>query len=333
MVLKPQLQELLSKQFFQSDWDSRPRKRHLMLAVVSVTRSSLFLTDGILVIQTSRAADLSRKFRTEPGFDLELADLEGFVCLFENCKIRISDGEDYAEPQEGELVKMFRKKDFRSEIKKGPCDSGHGKLRNLEREEGGLAEREFHVGHSTVIDLARTSPAKVAKLRKRISKKNKSRRKRTESVSTDESSGSGKASFADSSLRVIDFQLDFDHFSVICPNGKHFLSGKREMMVNSLTPEQMMIIERKFKLERHIERMNDPGNQATVPVLELGDILDPIECREVTHKADVTSKQSENRTLTSTPTAQSKEFTKSPKQSHKLRSKKKRNKRKRHHKS
>lgn len=249
-----------------------------MLAVVSVTRSSLFLTDGILIIETRHGMDPARKLQSEPGFDLNLADLEGFVCLFENCKIHITNGENYSEPEEGQLVQMFRKKDFRSEIKRGTCDqNGYSKLRNLEREEAGDAETEFDVGQRTIIDLAQASPSKVAKLRKKISKKGKRRRKRTESVSTEESTGGRKSGAEFSVAPPINFHLDFDHFSVICPNGKHFLSGKREMMVNSLSYEQMQEYERKFKLEKHIEKMKDPRNQATVPVVDLGDILFEIE--------------------------------------------------------
>lgn len=333
MVLKPQLQELLAKQFSRNAWEAPGRKRDLMLAVAAVGAESLFLTDGILVLE-SRGADLARKLAREPGFDLELADLEGFVCLFEDCRISLSDGRGFAEPDEGALVKMFRGRDFRSEIRRGEADlGGLAKLRNLEREEP-APEGRFSPG-APVIDLA--ARAGPAKLRKKIAKKRKrgakEGRKRRQSASTEESTGLRRAASEEPPKPAVNFYLGFARFSVISPNGKHFLSGKREMMARSLSLEQMQVFERKFKLERHIARMRNPAHREQVSVLELGDLLGEVCCEAEPRAEAPGPRREEAATLTSTPSAASKDRAKGSRKRPKFKSKKRRNKRKSHLKS
>jgi hypothetical protein len=325
MVLKPQLQELLSKQFLKRPWESTIKKRDLMLAVVWITSDSLFLTDGILVIQTKPQPNLKAKLQKETGFDLNLADLEGFVCLFENCRINITDGESFLRPKEGDLAKLFRKKDFRSDIKRGDCDSnGKGKLTNLEKGEMKGRQLGFEMVNRTVINV---EEKKKKRVKKKISKKKKGRRKRMQSVSTEDSESLRKMDHDDVVNPIINFQMDFDQFSIICPFGKHFLSGKREMVVDSLSYEQMQFFERKYKLEKHIKKMKNPEDQSMVPVLELGDIMD-IQCSGKVKKIR-TSKREENKTRTSTPKGDLEEQEQISKKRNNFQSKKKRTKRKR----
>jgi hypothetical protein len=296
-----------------------------MLAVVWITSESLFLTDGILIIETKPQKNLKNKLQHEPGFDLELGDLEGFVCLFENCRINITSGSNFSRPEEGDLAKMFRKKDFRSEVKRGECDSnGQGKLSNMEKGEMRGRHIGFEMINRTVINVEDLKKKKKThKVKKKISKKRKRKRKRTQSMSTEDSESSKKLN--DIVNPVINFLLEFDTFSVICPNGKHFLSGKREMIVDSLSYEQVQFFERKFKLEKHINKMKNAGNDSLVPVLEIGDIIGNIQCAEIQKNRN--SSKEDNKTRTSTPSGDLKESSQLLKRKSKIKSKKRRNKR------
>lgn len=323
MVLKPQLQELLSKQFLKRPWESFAKTSDLLLAVAWATPHSLFLTDGILVVQTRLDLDLTSKFRSEPGFEVNVNDLEGFVCLFENCRIEIANGDLFERPKEGDLSKLFRKKDFRSEAKRGDCDeSGKSKLHNLEQGEVDHKKVKFEVVNRTVIDLEDSSLANSSsKLKKRISKNKKSRKKLNGKQKKVEEEKLKKKLFENNqNLKkedykahpVINFYLDFKQFSIISPYGKYFLSGKREMMVDSLSYEKIQFFERKFKLEKHIKKMNDPTNDTFVPVLELGDLIEEINCEKVEEKKKDCSSNEVN-TRTSTPSGNSKDFMESHK--------------------
>ena len=328
MVLKPQLQELLSKQFLKRPWESIIKKRDLMLAVVWITSDSLFLTDGILVIQTKPQPNLRKKLQKESGFDLKLQDLEGFVCLFENCRIHITNGETFLRPEECELAKLFRKRDFRSEVKRGECDAnGKGKLRNLEKGEIKGRQLNLEMVNTTIINVEeKTKQRKTKKIKKKISKKSKRKRKRIQSISTEHSEETGNNAKEDIVNPCINFQMDFDQFSIICPYGKHFLSGKREMIADSLSYEQVKFFERKYKLEQHIKKMKNPEDQSLVPVLELGDIMD-IQCN-LKGKKVKTSKKEENKTRIPTPKGDLKKTVKYSKKRSNFQSKKKRVKRK-----
>lgn len=323
MVLKPQLQELLSKQFLKRPWESISKNSNLLLAVVSVGPDSLFLSDGILTVQTSRGADLAKRFRAESGFNIQLADLEGFVCLFENCRIEIAGGERFERPRGGGLADVFRKRDFRSEAKRGePLFNGVGVLSNLEQVRGEQKKAGAPPSDRTVIDLeaSRKGPTK------RIKKKNKKKKKLQKPEAKERpgpSEPQNQKKEEGPGNPMINFYVNFDQFSVICPLGKYFLSGKREMIVESLSEERRQFFERKFKLERHIKKMRDPEDNSLVPVLELGDIIEEI------HGRKKTSGKEETRTMTSTPSGDSSDFLESHKISSKFRSKKKRSKKKR----
>lgn len=332
MVLKPQLQELLSKQYLKRPWESFTKNSDLMLAVVWVTPDTLFLTDGILTIQTSHSLDLQAKFKTEKGFDVQLKDLEGFVCLFENCRIEITNGDLFQRPEEGELAGMFRKKNFREEAKRGDID-GKGKtmMRNLEQGGWTKAEVKFDMVNRTVIDLENEGKKKGKRITKRITKKKNKKAKAKKTIEKDNVSKSkSNVIQKNEDLKVnpvINFYLNFDNFNIICPYGKYFLTGKREMMVDSLSYEKIQFFERKFKLEKHIKKMKDPKNNTFVPVLELGDIIDEIHSnKRIPKKNNV---KDEIRTTTSTPGEDLKPNPKLVKNSSKLRNRKRRSKRKR----
>ena len=311
MVLKPQLQELLSKQFLKRPWESISKNSNLLLAVVRVGPNSAFLSDGILTVQTSLGMDLGAKFQAEDGFDIQLKDLEGFVCLFENCRIEISSGDRFERPKQGGLADVFRKKDFRSEARRGDVGStGHSILSNMEQVKGDRTGG-FEVVNRTVIDLEASTKGPT----RRIKKKGKSRRAKLDNKSMSSESSNQKKE-AENSNPIINFYINFDSFNVICPLGKYFLSGKREMIVDSLSEERRKFFERKFKLEKHIKKMRDPKNNSLVPVLELGDIIEEIHGRKKTSSKD------ETRTTTSTPSGDTTDFVESYKIPTKLRSKK-----------
>jgi hypothetical protein len=301
-----------------------------MLAVVWVTPDTLFLTDGILTIQTSHELDLRTKFRTEDGFDVQLRDLEGFVCLFQNCRIQISNGDNFQRPEEGELAGMFRKKDFRQEAKKGSIEvKAKGAMSNLEQTRWAKVDPQDLLVNCTVIDLEDSNKKKKKKedkrITRRITKKKKGRTQKQTSLDFDSKEIQKKE---DSKVNpVINFYLTFDHFDIICPYGKYFLTGKREMMVDSLSYEKIQFFERKFKLERHIKKMKDPENNTLVPVLELGDIIDEIHCDKKRGKKN--SVREETRTTTSTPTGDSDVLQEPVKFQSNLRKHKRRSRRKR----
>jgi len=317
MVLKPQLQELLSKQYLKRPWEPRSKKSHLMLAVVWVSPSSLFLTDGILVIQTQTKMKLNKKFHKEEGFDLKLKDLEGFVCLFENCKIDITSDKKIARPKEGELAQMFRKKDFREEAKRGECDSnGLSKLRNFEKGEITRRQVGFEMVNRTVIDLEKEEKPKTKKIRKRIAKKARPKAKPQSSPSTQ----------LKNKEILINFRLGFDKFSIISPYGKYFLSKKSEMLTDSLSEEKKEFFKRKFLLEEHIKKINNPKDNSVVPVLELGDIIGQMHFRKISKQKNKMSGKEDRTTRTSTPEGDTMDFVQSNKVPTKFYSKKKKNK-------
>ena len=325
MVLKPQLQELLSKQYLKRPWESRSKKTDLLLAVVWVSPTTLFLTDGILMIQTQKNMKLNKSFQKEKGFDLKLKDLEGFVCLFENCKINITNDKEFQRPKEGELAQMFRKKDFREEAKRGECNSnGQSKLRNFEKGEMVKRKIGFEMVNRTVIDLEDEDKMKkkIKKVRKRISKKNKKGKKQ------DNTKKHKKKSQKNPKVnQAINFRLGFDKFSVVSPYGKYFLSGKREMLIDSLSFEKLNFFQRKFKLEEHIKKMNNPENKTLVPVLELGDIIGKMNFEKISKQKEKFNAK-EDRTRTSTPDGDTKDFVGSYKVPNKFISKKKKSKEK-----
>ena len=334
MVLKPQLQELLSKQYLKIAWESKLKKSHLLLAVVWVTPTSLFLTDGILVIQTQIRMPLKKKLQLEPGYTIKLKELEGFVCLFENCKIQITNEKNIERPKEGELSKMFKKKDFREEAKRGECNSnGLSKLQNFEK--GEIVKRidKFEMVNSTVIDLEDEENKKKEKkkVKKRISKKvNKKKSKKSilkkkkivKNKKLSESNGNNNQKKKEINVDI-NFRIGFDKFSVLSPYGKYFLSGKREMIIDSLSYEKINFFKRKFKLEKHIKKFNDPKNNNLVKVLDLGDIIGEMNFQKISEKKGKLNSKDDSTTRTSTPEGDTQSFVESIKASNKLYSKKK----------
>ena len=95
------------------------------------------------------------------------------------------------------------------------------------------------------------------------------------------------------------------------------------MIIDSLSYEKINFFKRKFKLEKHIKKFNDPKNNNLVKVLDLGDIIGEMNFQKISEKKGKLNSKDDSTTRTSTPEGDTQSFVESIKASNKLYSKKK----------
>ena len=332
MVLKPQLQDLLRKQFFPQRSVTSSRTQNLLLAVLYIDKTKMFLSDGIVIIQMNSSVDMKQLFCKDMKSIIGLEDLAGSVCLFEDCHIDAFIEQTIERLPSSKLFKSSRKK---SGYKSNSGSFQENNCPGIQVQTGfsnlGQASESTNPNpKKIIIDLAtepRVSKKRGGRIKKISRLLSRAKKENTEMVSETSpwwtrsvmtrkqkknkrfaEMNRKRSSTCDSEVNSLEISpnsetnllLSFSKFSMICPYAHYFLTGETQMLVDTLTPEKKQKIERKFKLERHIEKMQDSSNTELVPVLDIQDILGDI----ITEEKGLESEDSEileKGTRTSTP--------------------------------
>ena len=125
-MLKPQLQDLLKRQFFSQDYIGLVSvKRDLVLGVLQVENGRLFLTDGIISIATVQHIDSKGLYSKTLGSLVPFERLRGSVCLFKNAQLVLTDGEGFSVPVVDDyLMSMRKSRNFKVTYEKEGFTSG-----------------------------------------------------------------------------------------------------------------------------------------------------------------------------------------------------------------
>ena len=238
MVLKPQILDLFKKQFLFEKGKIAGRESHLMLAVLHVRKNQLFLTDGIKVIATKKQKFISTKLKLEKDQKIKITEMQGFVCLFKNCRFELFEGNTF-ERLSDEILNHLEISDTQDE------QTGFEKSNNLSN---------LHSGNHETNKLIKDKKKKYSKF-----KNNKIIRLKNYKKSKEED-------------YVTNLFLDFDSFNIVCPFGGYFLRNNLQMFMDSLTEPQLVILNQNKKIDKYITKIKSGGVKDTT-IIDISNIL------------------------------------------------------------
>lgn len=276
MVLKPQIQDLVKKQYFSRFGQLNKRPSHLLLTILHVRSNQVFLTDGILIVATKKQEFLHQKMKCDRNQNVNLKDMEGFVCLFKNSKFEIFEGNKFERLNEKFLnlpnknkTKMINET-INFEKQNGVSNLGVHPVEDADSNEN----QNLQIDQEN--DLNRSNN----KLFKKICKKGPKRDKVNKSKSNKSYS--------------INLFFDFDKFNIVCPYGGYYLQGSLQMMMDSFSETQLLQLEQNYKLNKHISNFTKTTNNDT-PIIDISNILNGFTSRRKLSEVE------EDGTTTSTP--------------------------------
>ena len=275
MVLKHQLQDLLRKQFFNQSSYPFQKNPQLFLAIASVHKKRLILSDGIYIVSSSKEKKLKDKFVKGKEDIVEWEDLPGFVCLFKNCRFVLADRKSYKETD--------------LNFKKFILNKKHNFVKFEKKEEftnlgSNLTIKEETYKNVECINIESDSDGLQNSFNNKF-----------------------KSNFFIKNKQIchnknnINVLLEFDSFEIVCPFGFSYLNLKNQtFLVDSLFDSQKQILIRNFFLEKHISKITKRKN-TNDGFCNIGEILEDTnlnfyEVEETTTCTSTSTNKEKNKT-------------------------------------